>query len=233
MSTAAAAAIELADVTVHRDGRLVLDVRALAIRARSIHVVIGANGAGKSTLLAAMLGEVAFAGRIALHYRGAGTLAYVPQGFVGDRTLPITVAEFLALQRQRWPVCFGIRPAARARIAAVLARVGLAGFEARRLGELSGGELRRVLIGNAIEPAPEILLCDEPATGLDAKAVEQLDALLRELRDRDGTTVVIVSHDRAQVRRIADDVTRLNVIVEETGAPALVLDHIPDAEAPP
>jgi zinc transport system ATP-binding protein len=218
--------IELDKVSVRRDRRLVLDGVTLAIRANTIHVLVGPNGAGKSTLLGAILGQTPFTGRVELHFRTNGILAYVPQSFVADRTLPITIGEFLALGRQRWPVCFGVRKHARKRIADVLREIGLSGMEKRRLGELSGGELRRVLIGNAIEPAPELLLCDEPATGLDPEASEQLDKLLCKLRDDHGTTIVLVSHDRAQVRRVADTVTRLNVKAEITGSPSEVFGAI-------
>jgi zinc transport system ATP-binding protein len=218
-------AIELDHVTIRREGRLVVDDASLEINAGTIHVVIGPNGAGKSTLLTAVLGQTAFAGTIKLHFRGNGIVGYVPQSFVADRTLPITIAEFLALARQKWPVCLGVRPAARLRIAEILERVGLVGMERRRLGELSGGELRRVLIGNAIEPAPELLLCDEPATGLDPVAIEELDRLLCKLRDDHGTTVLMVSHDRAQVRRIANRVTYLHVQIKDTGQPVKVLER--------
>lgn len=219
----ATAAIALEHVSIRLGDRVVVDDVDLAIAAGSIHVVIGRNGAGKSTLLSAVLGQTAFTGAIRLHRRGRGPLAYVPQLFATDRTLPITIGEFLALPRQRWPVCFGVRPAARHRIAALLERVGLPGMERRRLGELSGGELRRVLIGNAIEPAPEILLCDEPATGLDAAAVEGFDRLLMDLRDTHGTTVLMVSHDQAQVRRIADQVTLMQTTLVATGDAEAVL----------
>ncbi|HUJ60621.1 MAG TPA: ATP-binding cassette domain-containing protein [Kofleriaceae bacterium] len=218
-------AIELDHVTIRREGRLVVDDASLEINAGTIHVVIGPNGAGKSTLLTAMLGQTAFAGEIRMYFRRGGVIGYVPQSFVADRTLPITIAEFLALSRQSWPVCLGVRPHARSRITAILAKVGLAGMERRRLGELSGGELRRVLIGNAIDPAPELLLCDEPATGLDPDAIAQLDSLLCALRDDHGTTVVMVSHDRAQVRRVANRVTLLDVKIKDSGQPAKVLER--------
>jgi len=218
-------AIELTRVTVRRDRRVVVDDASLAIAAGSIHVLIGPNGAGKSTLLSTVLGETAFEGDVRMHFRGAGTVAYVPQSFVADRTLPITIAEFLSLSRQRWPVCFGITRASKRRVAALLEQLGMTGMERRRMGELSGGELRRVLIGNAIEPAPEVLLCDEPATGLDPAAVEQLDRLLCELRDTHGTTVLMVSHDRAQVRRVADQVTLMQVRIRQTGTADAVLDQ--------
>ncbi len=222
-------AIELEHVTIRRDGRLVVDDASLEVNAGTIHVVIGPNGAGKSTLLTAVLGQTPFAGQIKLHFRRAGLIGYVPQTFVADRTLPITIGEFLALSRQKWPVCFGVRKAARARTAEILERVGLAGMERRRLGELSGGELRRVLIGNAIEPAPELLLCDEPATGLDPDAIEQLDRVLCALRDDHGTTILMISHDRAQVRRVANRVTLLDRQIKDTGQPAKVLERAAEA----
>lgn len=216
-------AIELDKVTVRREGRTVVDAANIQVTAGTIHVIVGPNGAGKSTLLAAILGQVPFTGKIDITYRKSGVVAYVPQTFTADRTLPITVEEFLALARQRRPVCFGISKQARPRITDVLKRVGLSGFEKRRIGELSGGELRRVLIGNAIDPEPEILLCDEPAAGLDKEAIDELDKLLIELRDKHGTTIVMISHDRDQVRRVADRVTRFEVKVRQTGRPDDVL----------
>jgi zinc transport system ATP-binding protein len=229
------AAIELERVSIRRDGRLVVDAASLEVERAKIHVVIGPNGAGKSTLLSAILGETAFTGAIRMHFTGTGRIGYVPQAFATDKTLPITVGEFLALSRQRWPVCLGVRAKTRTRVAAILERIGLPKMEKRRLAELSGGELRRILIGNAIEPAPEILLCDEPAAGLDAKASEQLDALLCELRDKDRTTVLLISHDRAQVRRVADRVTLLHGKVKKTGSVKAVLDKgedLLDEESP-
>ncbi len=216
-------AIAIDHVTVRREGQVVIDDASLGIDRGTVHVVVGPNGGGKSTLLAAVLGQIPFTGTIEVTFHGAGTVGYVPQSFVADRTLPITVAEFLALSRQRRPVCLGIGRATRARIAEILAAVDLEGFERRRIGELSGGELRRVLIGNAIDPAPELLLCDEPAAGLDPDSAERLDQLLLDLRERHRTTILLVSHDRAQVHRIADRVTRFERTVQNTGRPADVM----------
>ncbi len=215
--------LEMTDVSVRRGNRTVLEQVSLRADAGRIHVVVGPNGAGKSTLISAILGETPFEGSIELCFRGTGRIGYVPQSFAADRTLPITVAEFLALPRQRWPVCMGITAAARTRVAALLERVNLAGMERRRMGELSGGELRRVLIANALDPAPELLLCDEPAAGLDPEAVERLDRLLCSLRDDDQTAIVVVSHDPAQVRRIADHVTLLDLSVRRSGSADQVL----------
>src|SRR5262249_34752833 len=155
------AVLELERVTVRRDGKTILDGVDLEVAAGAVHVIVGPNGAGKSTLVSAILGRTPFAGRIRLRWQDGGRIGYVPQPFEIDRTLPLTVAEFLALERQRWPICLGVRPRTRARVEALLARVGLAGLAPRRLGVLSGGELRRVLFANAIDPVPELLVCDE------------------------------------------------------------------------
>src|SRR5689334_18704040 len=116
-------AIELAGVSVTRAGRPVVSDTSLQVIAGTIHVIVGPNGAGKSTLLSAVLGQLPFTGSIDITYRKTGTIGFVPQTFVADRTLPITVAEFLALSRQTRPVCFGISKPARERIAALLGKV--------------------------------------------------------------------------------------------------------------
>lgn len=108
-------------------------------------------------------------------------------------------------------------------MATVLARVVLEDCWSRPLGVLSGGELRRVLLANAIDPLPEFLLLDEPASGLDETAVRQLETTLGELRAEAGTSVLTVSHDLDQVRRVADTVTLIDQTVRRTGTPAEML----------
>ena len=94
----------------------------------------------------------------------------MPQQFQVDRTLPVTVADFLALTQTAPSRVFRRRRATtRTRIALLLERVGLSGFADRPLSALSGGELRRVLLANALDPLPELLILDEPASGLDER----------------------------------------------------------------
>ena len=150
-----------------------------------------------------------FDGRITAHWRGNGTVGYVPQTFPLDPSLPVTVADFLALTRQHRPVCLGVGAATRRRIAALLGGSASRGSSIRPLSVLSGGELRRVLLAHALDPVPELLVLDEPGSGLDEGGVRQLEELLQRLRSR-GTTVLMVSHDLDQVRRIADRVTVLD-----------------------
>ena len=215
--------LDVAGLTVRLDGQILLSDVTLSVARASLHCIVGPNGAGKSTLVRAVLGQIPFDGRIVAHWTVSGRIGYVPQSFAIDRTLPVTVGDFLGLTRQRRPVCFGITRTARAAIAAMLARVGLAGFEDRQLSVLSGGELRRVLLAHALDPLPELLILDEPATGLDARAAQWLEDVLLAARDRDGVTVLMISHDLAHVREHADRVTVLDKRVVSDGAPADVL----------
>jgi zinc transport system ATP-binding protein len=215
--------LEAVDVAVRRDSKVLLERVSLEVAAGTVHLLVGPNGAGKSTLFSALLGMTEFSGTIRFNFRGNGRIGYVPQRFAVDRTLPLTVAEFLALPRRRWPVCLGLSRAARRQAEALLATVGLAGYSERQLGALSGGELQRVLLANAMEPVPELLLLDEPATGLDETAVKSFEAMLLEARRASGATVLMVSHDLAQARRIADRVTILNRTVLRSGPPEAVL----------
>ena len=214
----APALLEVDRLTVRRHREALLDDVTLRVQRGTVHVLMGPNGAGKSTLIAAVLAQLAFEGRIAMNWAGAGTIGYVPQTFAVDPTLPVTVADFLALTRQRRPVCLGISRSAGVVIAGLLARVGLSGLEQRPLAALSGGELRRVLLAHAIDPEPELLILDEPTAGLDDTAVAILDDILLAAKRSGNTTVLMVSHDLEQVRRVADRVTVLDrrVVVEGT-----------------
>jgi zinc transport system ATP-binding protein len=215
--------LEVAELIVERSGVRLLDGVSFEIPGGTITAVVGPNGAGKSTLLSAILGLVPFLGAVRCHFRGAGRIGYVPQDFDADLHLPLTVAEFLALTRQRRPVCFGIEPAIQTGITERLAAVGLSGHERRTLAQLSGGERQRVLLARAIDPLPELLLLDEPATGLDRQALEILDRALLGLKEQ-GTAVLLVSHDPAQVERLADRALLLDKKILRQGPPGEVLE---------
>ena len=199
--------LTISDLTIRFGADAVLSHLSLSVQRGTLHAVVGDNGAGKTTLLSAILGQTMFAGRIVARWQGSGRIGFVPQSFHADRTLPVTVCDFLALARQSRPVCLGIDAPAGRRIAVLLDHVGLGGFERRQLSTLSGGELRRVLLANALDPLPELLLLDEPGAGLDEASAVWLDETLAAIKP--DVTIVMVSHDSAQVRRVADQVTRL------------------------
>jgi len=200
----AAPLLDIAGLTVSHRGEVLLSNLSFSVERGTLHALVGPNGAGKTTLLSAILGQAPFAGRITANWSQSARIGYVPQAFHVDRSLPVTVSDFLALTRQPRPVCFGISAVAAQRIARLLDRVGLAGFERRPLSVLSGGELRRVLLANALDPLPELLLLDEPAAGLDARETAELAALLLDVRRRFGITMLLVDHDMALVMTVCD-----------------------------
>jgi zinc transport system ATP-binding protein len=126
-------------------------------------------------------------------------------------------------------VCFGFTAATRTRVEALLDEASLRGLGGRALGLLSGGELQRLLVENALDPMPELLILDEPAAGLDEQSNRRFEERLLRARATAGLTVLMVSHDLAQVRRLADRVVVLDRAVIRSGDAATALG---DALAP-
>ena len=217
--------LEVSGLSVRLAGAALLSNITFGVRRGTLHALVGPNGAGKTTLLSAIVGQSSFSGRIVAHWARTGRVGYVPQSFHVDRTLPVTVADFLALSRQQRPVCLGVSASAYTRISRLLDRVGLKGFESRLLSVLSGGELRRVLLANALDPLPELLLLDEPVTGLDDAAARWLDETLLSLKG--SVTMLMVSHDFERLRRLADHVTVIDqhVLVDGPTVDALGDDN--------
>lgn len=176
--------------------------------------VIGPNGAGKSTLLRAILGEVPHTGRLKYtdakgRHTGSPVIGYVPQYLKFDVSAPITVQDLFA-------ACLSSRPVwllpvnNRDRIIACLKRVRAAELIDRRLGALSGGELQRVLMALALNPMPDLLLLDEPVSGVDRNGLELFYEILEDLQNHEDMAIILVSHDLNMVARHADQVVLMN-----------------------
>ena len=166
--------------------------------------VIGDNGAGKSTLLKMLakvlpptIGEIAYFGQSIKHFTQWEKIGYVPQNPAKQqRNFPISVEEVVALGLLK-PGSFWQSPSSedKERIETMLETFGLQGLRKRRIGELSGGQQQRVFLARAMVKNPEILLLDEPATGIDTLAKELLYSRLKQLNEEQGKTIVMVSHD--------------------------------------
>ena len=196
----------------------------LSVRRGAIHALIGPNGAGKTTLLLCLIGEMAYTGRI--QFAGLEhqpRMAYVPQHLIMDRSLPLRVCEFLALSRQRQPLWLGLRPWARSEGRQLLQMVKAEHLEQSRMGDLSGGELRRVLLAAALGRNPELLVLDEPAAGVDVRGERLFWELLDAARHERGFTQIMVSHNLPLVAHYATHVICLNKTVCATGAPRATL----------
>lgn len=212
----AGAALAIRRLSVSHGGKPALwDVTA-EFPTGALSAIVGPNGAGKSTLLRAVLGLLpADSGQVTLEGRPARSalhrLAYVPQHDAVDSDFPITVREVVEMGRYRDLGWFRRpRRTDRAVVADSLARVGMAGFASRRIGELSGGQRQRMFIARALAQQAPVLLMDEPFAGVDTRTEAVLLELLRELR-ADGRSVILVHHDLGTVRSEFDWALLLNV----------------------
>lgn len=179
---------------------------SLEVSRGAVHALVGPNGCGKSSFLDCVLGLLPHEGTVALE---AGlTVAVVPQRFAGLATTPVTVLELVAASRTARPSWLGTSAAVRRQAQEALALTDCAGLLDAPLAALSGGELRRVLLADALAKRPGLLLLDEPEAGLDASSRE---AFLRALASAPaaGVTTLWVSHDADAVQRLATHTTRL------------------------
>jgi zinc transport system ATP-binding protein len=200
----------------------ILEDVTFTVRAGTIHCIVGANGGGKTSLVRSLLGQMPHSGRIGVQWGDSRIIGYVPQTLDFDKSLPITVGDFLAMATQRRPVFLGVSKARRAEIDRTLERLGLNGKRKAKLGSLSGGERQRVLLAQALIPEPALLVLDEPTTGLDMAGKQILQRTIVEFA-RAGGTVVWINHDIAQVGEIADALTYIDRKVLLDGAPRDVL----------
>ena len=216
-------ALHLQQVALQLGGTRILDAINWHVQPGQVHALIGPNGCGKSSLLKTILGLMPHTGEVQLHWgtKTPGRLAYVPQAIESDRSLPMTVRDFLATMCQRRPLFLGIEKQALAQIHTALAQVGMQDKAKRRMGDLSGGERQRVLLAQSLLPAPDLLLLDEPMAALDAEGVKIFEQLLQHWRTQ-GCTIVWVEHNLDAVCRLADRVTGLNGHILFTDTPAIL-----------
>jgi zinc transport system ATP-binding protein len=220
--------VALRDVEVSYGDVRVLEHITLAVQPRDVLGLIGPNGSGKSTLVRIMLGllapdrgEVRLFGTPPSQVRDWMRIGYVPQRLIVDPTLPATVEEVVATGR----LATGrSRPGARDdRMGELLNRVGLAGQRRTRMGALSAGQQQRVLLARALITVPELLVLDEPTSGIDPDGQTTFYDLLGDLNRHSGLTVILVSHDIGVVAKVVTTLACLNRRLVFHGPPATFL----------
>lgn len=217
---------------VQRGKQTILENVNLHIHCGELTAVIGPNGAGKSTLLKAILGEIPHSGSLRfLNAQGDSSrppmMGYVPQRLDFDRSSPVTVLDLFAASLSSAPVWLGVRKQLREQAAAALERVQAAHLLSRRIGNLSGGELQRVLLALALEPIPDLLLLDEPGAGMDETGLLMFYELVSGLREKYDLSIILISHDLDLVSQYANRIIHLNRTVVSTGSPQEVLRRQP------
>lgn len=172
-----------------------------SVKAKEYVGIIGANGAGKSTLMKLILGQLTpGSGSVTVRAKSIG---YVPQvGFQGTANFPANVEEVVMTGLHSTIGMFHMpKKEHRKKVHDMLRLVGMEEFSRRMLSELSGGQQQRVLIARALICDPELLVLDEPLTGIDQEAGEALYLLLDKLNKEYGMTIVMVTHNMEQVAR--------------------------------
>ena len=216
--------IELKDVGVTAGSDTLLENVNFHIHCGELTALVGPNGAGKTTLIRALLGQTPYTGRIRHvdahgHDFPAPRIGYVPQQLPFDREMPLTVMDLMAATLQKRPVWAGIGKKTREQVKKALSETQAEGLMEKRLGALSGGELQRVLLAMALCPLPDLLVLDEPVSGVDQNGLSLFLQTVSALRQSHHMGILMVSHDWDLVRRYADHVILLHQKVLCTGSP--------------
>jgi zinc transport system ATP-binding protein len=208
-------------------GNVVLYDINLHIHCGELTGIIGPNGAGKTTLLKAIVGELPFTGTMSfLDGKGLRTgcplIGYVPQRLDFGPGTPASVLDFCSACISNIPIWLVHSPGNRRRVKESLARVQAEHLINRRISELSGGELQRVLLACALDPIPNLLLLDEPVTGVDPRGLKLFYDMVSALRREHDLSIIMVSHDHQMISQYADRIVLLNKTVLAEGTPAEV-----------
>lgn len=220
--------LRIQNLSVQIGSEKILENVNMHVHCGELVALIGPNGAGKSTLLKAILGQQDYRGTIAFSVPGQRNrnvkIGYVPQTPSFDPGDPITVADLFATCLSKRPVFLGISKQIRQKIQHCLELVQGESLIDKRVGTLSGGELQRVLLALALEPLPNVLILDEPLSGVDVEGMESLMDMLDDILKEYDLSIVMTTHDFATLHKYADQVYLIDHGVVCNGTPAEVLD---------
>ena len=218
--------VENVSVTIGSDH--ILENINLHVHCGEMVALIGPNGAGKSTFLKAILGQQEYDGIIAFSEPGKRSqkprIGYVPQSPAFEPSDPLSVADLFACCMSRRPAFLGLSKSMRELVAECLERVHGEDLIDKRVGTLSGGELQRVLLALALEPLPNILILDEPLSGVDIEGMENLMDMLDEIRKTYDLSILMTTHDFSMLPRYADQVVLIDHGIKRQGTPSEVLE---------
>ena len=220
--------LKIEHITVRAGDALLLEDVNLHAHCGELTAVIGRNGAGKSTLLKAILGEIPCEGRVTFSghsgspVSGRPRVGYVPQSLNLDPGSPATVYDLALAFTSGWPAFLPRRRKEEERLREHFARFDADALLDKLVGRLSGGELQRVLLAVATRPHPDLLILDEPVSGVDNEGLRRFYEMLEQLRRTDDISILLVSHDLDYVSRHADRVVLLDRSVQAAGTPEQV-----------
>lgn len=221
-----ACCLNVQDVSIRIGGDTILEHVNFHMHCGEIIALIGPNGAGKSSLLKTILNQMPYTGTITYErHTGLRTrprIGYVPQSPTFDKGDPVSVLDLFVSSISRYPIFLPAPRGLRERVQQCLDRVHAGDLLHRRIGDLSGGELQRVLLAMALEPLPQILILDEPMSGIDMEGERQLLEMLDEIRTRFDLSILLTTHD-FNTLHLVDKVILLKSKVLTVGTPEEVL----------
>ena len=227
--------LRVENLSVRIGGDCILSNVNLHVHCGELVALIGPNGAGKSTFLKAVLGQRDYEGVIAFSEPGQRSkkprIGYVPQSPAFDPSDPVSVADLFACCMSRRPAFLGLGKSMRALVLECLERVHGEELIDKRVGTLSGGELQRVLLALALEPMPNILILDEPLSGVDVEGMETLMDMLDEIRKNFDLSILMTTHDFSLLPRYANQVVLIDRGILIQGEPEAVLHSAEFAQA--
>ncbi|KJF88308.1 manganese/iron ABC transporter ATP-binding protein [Photobacterium phosphoreum] len=216
------------NVTVtYRNGHTALHNASFTIPQGSIAALVGVNGSGKSTLFKSIMGfvpvsqgEVNIMGMAAKRALKQNIVAYVPQSEEIDWNFPVLVEDVVMMGRYGYMNMFRIpRAEDHQQVTSALERVNMVPYRKRQIGELSGGQRKRVFLARALAQESKVILLDEPFTGVDVQTEEQIMALLRALRD-EGKVMLVSTHNLGSVPDFCDRTVLINKTILASGLTA-------------
>ena len=227
--------LRVENLSVKIGGECILSDVNLHVHCGELVALIGPNGAGKSTFLKAILGQREYEGVIAFSEPGQRSkkprIGYVPQSPAFDPSDPVSVADLFACCMSKRPAFLGLGKSMRSLVLECLERVHGEDLIDKRIGTLSGGELQRVLLALALEPMPNILILDEPLSGVDVEGMETLMDMLDEIRKNYDLSILMTTHDFSMLPRYADQVVLIDHGIRIQGKPERVLGSLEFAAA--
>lgn len=219
--------LRISDLSVKIGNHVILENITMHAHCGEMIALVGPNGAGKTTLLKAILGQQDFTGVISFSVPGQrnrkAKIGYVPQSPAFDPGDPVTVADLFVCCMSRRPAFLGVSKAMRNKITECLERVHAEKLIDKRVGTLSGGELQRVLLALALEPLPNILILDEPLSGVDVEGIVSLMDMLDEIRQVYDLSILMTTHDFSTLEAYANQVILIDHKIIKQGSPQEVL----------
>ncbi|WP_422767988.1 manganese/iron ABC transporter ATP-binding protein [Photobacterium leiognathi subsp. mandapamensis] len=217
--------LNINDITVtYRNGHTALHDASFSIPQGSITALVGINGSGKSTLFKAIMGFVPTSkGKVEILNHSVkqalkkNMVAYVPQSEEIDWNFPVLVKDVVMMGRYGYMNMLRIpRKIDHEKVNAALERVRMQHFSHRQIGELSGGQRKRVFLARALAQESQVILLDEPFTGVDVQTEEQIMALLRELRN-EGKVMLVSTHNLGSIPDFCDRTVLINKTILASG----------------